>query len=157
LGGALLCVFCAVALLGWRLLDSEQRTWRRRWQAVAIVLLLAFAVTAPRQKSDLALVVHVLREEKEIQSDLHDLVGRLETTCRPISVPGVQAVPRLGRWLGLEPEDFLLFEEGEHSNRGTFLAPASAGAKVHYGAAKPPTGFRLVEENRSWRLYRRCQ
>jgi len=159
LGGAILCVFCAVALLGWRLLGPEQRVWRRRWQAIAVVLLLAFAVTAPRQEKDLALVVDVLQEEQEIESDLHDLAGesRFAASCQPISVPGVQAVPRLGRWLGLGPEDFVLAGEGGHASRGYFLAPASPGAEVHYGAAKPPTGFALVEKNRSWRLYRRCQ
>ena len=158
LGGAILCVFCAVALLGWRLLDPEQRVWRRRWQALAVLLLLVFLATAPRQEKDLALVVDVLQEEQTIESDLHGLVdeGRFEVSCQPISVPGVQAVPRLGRRLGLGPDGFVLAGEGGHADRGYFLAPASAGAEIHYGSAQPPRGFRLVDENPSWRLYRRC-
>ncbi len=54
LAGALLCVFCAVALLGWRLLEPEQAVWRRRWQVGAAVLLLAFLVSAPRQERGIA-------------------------------------------------------------------------------------------------------
>jgi len=159
LGGAILCVFCAVALLGWRLLGPEQRIWRRRWQAVAVLLLLVFLVSAPRQKNDLAQVVDVLREEQEIESDLHDLAdeGRFDISCQPISVPGVQAVPRLGRWLGLRPEEFVLVDEADPAPRGYFLAPASAGAEVHYGSAQPPPRrFERVAQNPSWRLYRRC-
>lgn len=159
LGGAILCVFCAVALLGWRLLGPEQRVWRRRWQAVAVLLLLVFLVSVPRQKNDLAQVVDVLREEQEIESDLHDLAdeGRFDISCQPISVPGVQAVPRLGRWLGLGPEEFVLVDEADPTPRGYFFAPASAGAEVHYGAAqRPPPGFERVAQNPSWRLYRRC-
>jgi hypothetical protein len=159
LGGALLCVFCAVALLGWRLLGPEQRLWRRRWQAIAVALLLAFLATAPRQEDDLAQVVDVLEEEQEIEGDLHELAddGRFASSCEPISVPGVQAVPRLGRWLGLRPEQFFLVDEGERAGHGYFLAPASAGAELHYGPARPPSGFELVAANPSWRLYRRCQ
>jgi len=158
LGGALLCVFCAVALLGWRLLGPEQRVWRRRWQALAAGLLLVFLVLGPRQERDLALVIDVLHEEAEVESDLRELAddGRFDVSCPPIDVPGVQAVPRLGRWLGLEPDDFVLAGEGERATRGYFLAPASTAAEIHYGSARRPAGFGLVAANRSWRLYRRC-
>jgi hypothetical protein len=158
LGAALLCVFCAVALLGWRLLGPEQRAWRRRWQVIAGVLLIAFVASAPRQERDLAQVVNVLQEEKEISSDLHRLAdsGAFAADCRPISVPGVQAVPRLGLWLGLRPDAFVLAGEGERSDRGYFLAPASPGARLHYGSDQVPSGFRSVARDGSWRLFRRC-
>lgn len=158
LGGAILCVFCAVALLGWRLLGPEQRAWRRRWQAVAAVLLLAFLLWVPRQEHDLSQAVDVLREEKDIESDLHDLAdsGDFDARCQPISVPGVQAVPRLALWLDLEPKGFVLAGEGERADRGYSLVPASEGAEVHYGSARRPPGFGLVGENPSWRVFRRC-
>ncbi|HEY0317289.1 MAG TPA: hypothetical protein VGC49_03240 [Solirubrobacterales bacterium] len=158
LGAALLCVFCAVALLGWRLLGPEQRVWRRRWQVIAGVLLIAFVASAPRQEGDLAQVISVLEEEREIGSDLHRLAdsGDFVAGCEPISVPGVQAVPRLGLWLGLRPDAFALAGEGERSAKGYFVVPASQGARVHYGSAQPPSDFRLVARDDSWRLFRRC-
>ncbi|HVD40685.1 MAG TPA: hypothetical protein VNC16_06765 [Solirubrobacterales bacterium] len=158
LGGALLCVFCAVALLGWRLLGPEQAAWRRRWQVIAAALLLAFLVTAPRQERDVAQVGDVAREEKEIGDDLRELAdsGRFASDCQPISVPGVQAVPRLGFWLDLSPDDFALAGEGEQVDRGYYLVPASAEAELHYGSARAPPRAHLVTENPSWKLYSRC-
>lgn len=159
LGGALLCVFCAVALLGWRLLPAEWARWRRPWQALAAVFVLGLLVTAPRQRDDVAQAIDVLRDEQEIDDSLHELAdsGRFASTCGPISVPGVQAVPRLGLWLDLRPGAFVIAGEGEEAKHGYFFASASAKAKLHYGSARVPPGFRLVSANPSWRLYRRCQ
>jgi hypothetical protein len=159
LGGAVLCVFCAVALLGWRLLPRDERPWRRRWQAIACVLVAVFAATAARQYRDLDQVVDVLREEKTIGSDLRRLAdsGAFVSACSPISVPGVQAVPRLAAWLDLRPSQFLIAGEGEAAAHGYFLVPRSEDAALHYGSAEPPPGFEAVGGNESWRLYRRCR
>jgi hypothetical protein len=158
LGTALLCIFGAVALLGWRLLPREGTPWRRRWQLIAAALLVVFLATAPRQERDVAQVADVLAEEEKIGDDLRALAdsGGFATTCRPISVPGVQAVPRLALWLDERPRAFVIAGEGERAAAGYFLAPASDEAALHYGSAQPPAGFRPAARNRSWRLYRRC-
>ena len=44
---ALLCVFAAVAVLGWRLLPRDD-PWRRFWIGAALVVTLAFVAEAPR-------------------------------------------------------------------------------------------------------------
>lgn len=158
LGAAVLCIFCAVALLGWRLLGPEHGSWRRRWQLLAGLLLIGFVVSAPGQERDLAQAVDALEEERAIGADLRRLAdsGAFAADCGPVAVPGVQAVPRLGLWLGLQPAAFVLAGEGERSPSGYFVVPATAGARLHYGSARASASFRLVARNESWRLFSRC-
>ena len=157
LGGAILSIFCALALLGWRLLPPSH-TWRRRWQLIALAVAALFIVQAPQQYRFLSDASQVLTDQKKIGSDLHQLAesGAFEPACRPIVVPGVQAVPRLAAWLDLDPSAILVAGEQRQSRRGYFLHPASAEAALHYGSAPVPTGFRPAARNDSWLLYAHC-
>jgi hypothetical protein len=158
LGAALLCVFAAAALLGWRLLPGGD-PWRRRWQAIAAALIVIFAVGAPRQQRDLAQVVDVLDEQAAIGSDLRSLAesGSFDRRCGPISVPGVQAVPRLAMGLDAPPSSFSIVGEQAQPSRGHLLAPADDDVAFHYGSAVVPPRFQLVARNDSWLLYARCR
>lgn len=157
LGAALLCVFGAVALLGWRLLPGTD-PWRRRWQAIAAVVLLALIVGAPTQVDDVSQAADVLSEQQAIGDDLQSLAdsGAFEDGCRPILVPGVQAVPRLSLWLDLPPSAVRIATP-EAPAVGYALVPATDDVAFHYGAARPPPGFRLAARNDSWALFRRCR
>jgi hypothetical protein len=156
LGSALLCVFCAVALLGWRLLPRDH-AWRLRWQLIAAALVFVFVIGGPKQYRDLSQVVDVLREEKEIGSDLRRLAdsGAFRPDCRPVTVPGVQAVPRLAAWLDLPPSAIEIAGDGLPT-QGSLLEPADDVAAVHYGSSPVPPAFTPVARDGSWCLYARC-
>ncbi len=166
LAGAVLAIFVALALLGWRLLD-QSHPWRRAWQAFAAVLLLMFVVWAPNQYDLLSQVNTDLTNQGGIESDLGDLAdsGAFEPLCLPISVPNHRAVPRLAFDLDVRPSHIVSSSEQRQPRRGYFLDPASPFVIHNFVldpndpsrfTAKVPQGFHPVARNGSWRLYRRC-
>ena len=167
LAGAILAIFVALALLGWRLLERGH-PWRRAWQAFAAVVALMFVVWAPNQYDLLSRVDTDLTNQGEIESDLGDLAdsGAFEPLCLPISVPNHRAVPRLAFDLDVRPSRIVSSSEQAHQpRRGYFLDPASPFV-IHNFILDPndpsrftttvPHGFHRVARNDSWLLYRRC-
>lgn len=166
LAGAILAVFAALALLGWRLLDSGH-PWRGPWQAFAAMVALLFAIWAPNQYDLLHRVDVDLTNQRGIEEDLNDLAGSgaFQPPCLPISVPNHRAVPRLAWDLDVRPTDVVSSSEQRQPPRGYFLDPAGP-LVVHNFILDPndparletpvPTGFRRVASNDSWVLYRRC-
>ena len=166
LAGAILAVFAALALLGWRLLERDH-PWRRAWQAFAVLVALMLVAWGPNQYDLLHRVDVDLTNQSEIESDLRDLAGSgaFEPPCLPISVPNHRAVPRLAFDLDVRPSRIVSSSEQRQPARGYFLAPASPFV-VHNFILDPrdparlrttvPAGFRRVAGNRSWLLYRRC-
>ncbi len=126
LAAAILAVFAALALLGWRLLEAGH-PWRRAWQAFAAVVALMFVVWAPNQYDLLSRVDTDLTNQSEIESDLGDLAdsGAFEPLCLPISVPNHRAVPRLAFDLDVRPSRIVSSSEQRQPRRGYFLDPAS--------------------------------
>jgi hypothetical protein len=165
--GALLAIFVAVALLGWRLLDPEH-PWQRRWQAFAGVVLLMFVLWAPNQW-DLDSTVHRdLSNQGKIERDLSHLVDAgafAKPLCGPIAVPNHRAIPRLAFGLEVKPTEFVSASEEGIPRRGYFLDAASPFV-IHNFILDPndptdfhlerPPGFQEVARNDSWILYRRC-
>jgi hypothetical protein len=167
LAGAILAVFVALALLGWRLLERGH-PWRRAWQAFAAVVALMFVVWAPNQYDLLSQVDTDLTNQGEIESDLSDLAesGGFEPLCLPISVPNHRAVPRLAFDLEVRPSRIVSSSEQRQPRRGYFLQPAGPFV-IHnfildpndpsrFPTAHPPSGFHRVARNESWVLYRHC-
>lgn len=166
LAAAILAVFAALALLGWRLLELGH-PWRRAWQAFAALVALMFVLWGPNQYDLLARVDTDLTNQSEIESDLDDLAdtGAFEPLCLPISVPNHRAVPRLAFDLDVRPNEVVSSSEQRQPRRGYFLDPASPFV-VHNFILDPndparfetsiPRGFRPVARNESWVLYRRC-
>jgi hypothetical protein len=166
LAAAILAVFAALALLGWRLLERGH-PWRRAWQAFAVVVALMFVAWAPNQYDLLSSVDTDLTNQSGIEGDLGDLADSdaFELICLPISVPNHRAVPRLAFDLDLRPSDIVSSSEQRQPRRGYFLDPASPFV-VHNFVLDPndparlatpvPAGFRRVARNESWVLYRRC-
>jgi hypothetical protein len=157
LGSALLCVFCAAALLGWRLMP-QTHPWRRRWQLIAAALALIFVVQAPQQYDYLSTVRSDIDSQSAIEADLHHLAesGAFEQGCRPVSVPNHRAIPRLAAWLDLRPSAIVSVTEQRRPSHGYFLEPANAEVAGHYFKAKVPPHFRLAARNASFLLYARC-
>jgi hypothetical protein len=166
LAAAVLAVFAALGLLGWRLLEPGHR-WRRPWQAFAAVVALMFAIWGPNQYDLLATVDEDLTNQSRIESDLDDLAGSgaFEPLCLPISVPNHRAVPRLAFDLEVRPSRIVSTSEQRQPRRGYFLDPASEFV-IHNFILDPndparletpvPPGFGEVAANRSWVLFRRC-
>jgi hypothetical protein len=167
LAGAILAIFVALALLGWRLL-ARGHPWRRAWQAFAALVALMFVAWAPNQYDLLSQVDTDLTNQGRIESDLGDLAdsGAFEPLCLPISVPNHRAVPRLAFDLEVRPSHIVSSsEQARQPRRGYFLDPAGPFV-VHNFILDPndparfsttvPPGFRRVARNESWLLYRRC-
>jgi hypothetical protein len=167
LAAAVLAIFAALALLGWRLLETGH-PWRRAWQAFAAVVALMFVVWGPNQHNLLSRVDTDLTNQSEIESDLGVLAdsGAFEPLCLPISVPNHRAVPRLAFDLDVRPSRIVSSSERQQPRRGYFLAPASPFV-IHnfildpndpsrFTTRRVPPGFRRVAHNESWVLYRRC-
>jgi hypothetical protein len=166
LAAAILAVFAALALLGWRLLERGH-PWRGAWQAFAAVVALMFVVWGPNQYDLLSRVDTDLTNQREIESDLSDLAdsGAFDPLCGPISVPNHRAVPRLAFKLDIRPSRIVSSSEQRQPRRGYFLDPASSFV-IHNFILDPndparftttvPNGFGEVTRNPSWVLYRRC-
>ncbi|HET8862546.1 MAG TPA: hypothetical protein VFM94_04780, partial [Solirubrobacterales bacterium] len=166
LAAALLAIFAAFALLGWRALEPGH-PWRRAWQAFAVLVALMFVAWGPNQYDLLSRVDTDLTNQSEIESDLGDLAesDAFEPICLPISVPNHRAVPRLAFDLDVRPSQIVSSSEQRQPRRGYFLDPASAFV-IHNFILDPndpsrldtpvPPGFHRVAGNESWLLYRRC-
>lgn len=166
LAAAILAVFAALGLLGWRLLEAGH-PWRRAWQAFAAVVALMVVAWAPNQYDLLSRVDTDLTNQAEIEGDLGDLAESdvFEPLCLPVSVPNHRAVPRLAFDLDVRPSRIVSSSEQRQPRRGYFLDPASPFV-VHNFVLDPndparletpvPPGFRRVAANESWVLYRRC-
>jgi hypothetical protein len=166
LAAAILAIFAALALLGWRLLEPGHR-WRRRWQLFAGLVALMFVVWLPSQWDLDSRVDTDLTNQARIEGDLTDLVGAdaFEPLCGKVAVPNHRAVPRLAFGLDVRPTEIVSASEETIPRRGYFVAPASEFV-VHNFVLDPgdptkldipvPDGFELVAQNDSWKVYRRC-
>ena len=166
LAAAILAVFAAAALLGWRLLEPDHR-WRRAWQATAAVVALMFVVWLPNQYDLLSQVDTDLSNQKLVEDDLEKLAdsGAFDPLCGLVGVPNHRAVPRLAFWLDATASDFVSYSEETQPARGYFLEPTSEFVVENFLLdpgdptdldAEPPLGFKQVAANDSWRLFRRC-
>jgi hypothetical protein len=166
LAAAILAIFAALGLLGWRLLEPGH-PWRRRWQLFAGLIALMFLAWLPNQWDLDSRVDTDLTNQARIESDLTALVddGAFEPLCGPIAVPNHRAIPRLAFGLDVKPTAIVSASEEGIPRRGYFVAAASPFV-IHNFILDPndptdfslevPPGFRLVAENESWRVYRRC-
>ncbi len=157
LASAVLCVFWALALLGWRLLPAGD-PWRRRWQLIGAVVAVAFVVHAPQNWDDLSSVGSKVDQESRLHDDLGRLAdsGAFDDDCRPISVTSDRLVPRLAESLDLPPSAIVIAPEQGQPSHGYLVDPANAAAVLNFGTARIPPRFRPVARNESWVLYARC-
>ncbi|HET8565305.1 MAG TPA: hypothetical protein VFL77_02425 [Solirubrobacterales bacterium] len=166
LAAAILSIFVAVALLGWRLLEPGH-PWRRRWQLFAAVVLLMFVIWLPNQWDLDSRVDTDLTNQARIEGDLTDLVdaGAFDPLCGKVAVPNHRAVPRLAFGLEIKPTEIVSASEEGVPRRGYFVAPTSPFV-IHNFILDPndktkfslavPAGFEEVARNESWRVFRRC-
>jgi len=167
LGGAILAIFVAVGLLGWRLLEAGH-PWRRRWQVFAGAVVLMFVLWLPNQWNLDSTVHSDLADQGKIERNLSDLADSgafVEPLCGPVAVPNHRAIPRLAFNLDVKPTRIVSASEEGVPRRGYFLDPASPFV-IHNFILDPndptrfkptvPRRFKRVAGNDSWILYRRC-
>jgi hypothetical protein len=166
LAAAILAIFVALALLGWRLLEPGH-PGRRPWQVFAAVVALMFVLWLPNQWDLDSRVDTDLTDQARIEGDLTDLVdaGAFEPLCGKIAVPNHRAVPRLAFGLDVKPTRIVSASEEATPKRGYFVAPASPFVIHNFildpndptdPSFPPPKGFEKVASNDSWVVYRRC-
>jgi hypothetical protein len=166
LAGAVLAIFVALALLGWRLLEADH-PWRRRWQLFAGLVALMFVLWLPNQWNLDSRVNSDLTHQGTIERDLTHLVdaGAFRPLCGPVAVPNHRAIPRLAFGLEVKPTQIVSATEQRAPRHGYFVKPASPfvihnfildpNDPTRFSLAVPP-GFHLVAQNESWKVYRRC-
>ncbi len=166
LAAAMLAIFAAVGLLGWRLLEPDH-PWRRRWQLFAGLVALMLVLWTPNQWDLDSRVDTDLTNQARIEGDLSDLVdaGAFEPLCGKVAVPNHRAVPRLAFGLDVQPTEIVSASEEAVPERGYFVAPANDFV-IHNFILDPrdptdfslpvPPGFRRVAANDSWVVYRHC-
>ncbi len=168
LAAAVLAIFVALALLGWRLLEAGH-PWRMRWQLFAGLVMLMFVLWLPNQWDLDSRVNTDLTNQGRIEGDLTALAdaGAFDPPCGPIAVPNHRAIPRLAFGLEVKPTRIVSATEQGLPRRGYFLDPASPFV-IHNFILDPndPTRFaltvppgyrhRLVAQNKSWKVYRHC-
>jgi len=166
LAAAVLAIFAALGLLGWRLLEPGH-PWRRRWQVFAAVVLALSLIWLPNQWDLDSRVDTDLTNQARIEGDLSDLVdaGAFEPLCGKVAVPNHRAVPRLAFGLDVKPTEIVSASEEEIPKRGYFVAPANSFVIHNFildpndptdFSLPPPSGFERVAANDSWVVYRRC-
>ncbi len=175
LTGAILSIFFALALLGWRLLERGD-PWRFRWQLFAGLVLVMVLVWLPNQWNLDSQVHTDLANQGKIEGDLTDLVNAdaFSPLCGPIAVPNHRAIPRLAFGLEVKPTEIVSASEAISSpeekaklgEAGYYVEPASPFVIHNFVLdpgdptkidSKPPPGFREVASNESWKVYRRCR
>jgi hypothetical protein len=176
LAGAILSIFFALALLGWRFVERGN-PWRLRWQLFAGLVLAMAIVWLPNQW-DLDKQVHTdLTNQGRIENDLSDLVdqGAFSPHCGPVAVPNHRAVPRLAWGLDVKPTEIVSESEavsGEEKAKlagaGYWVLPASEfvihnyildpnDKTTEFDELKAPAGFREVAGNESWLVFSDCR
>jgi hypothetical protein len=161
---AVLCVFCAAGVLGWRRLERGDPT-RRLWLAGAVAVLVAFLAYAPAQYRSADRELDELSRQQQIQGDLRALVSERALTlrCGPVGVPNHAPIPLLALYLKTSPARISNAQLGAIST-GEYLDPASRQVETSYVldrhdphvAVSVPPGFREIHANRSWRVFERC-
>ncbi len=164
----MLALFAGVAVFGWRQLPRPGRL-RRVWAAGSVALLIGATAAIPHDSRQLGQRIALSSERRTLQEDLLKITSspaarEWRRRCAAIYVPTYRAVPVVAYSLHEHPRSIqsTVPQEGTkalvvvptNSILGdTFLLDPREPRSSAYTA---PVGFRLVEANRSWRLYEGC-
>lgn len=165
LPSAIGAILCGIGVFGWRELPAGTR--RRGWMVGGLLLLVLQVPFAPASAHRITALRHALTIQDGIQNDLRALVaaGEFRPPCQVVTVPNHRPVPLLALWLNESPTEIHSAVDGPVPAFGAYVQPASpAVAKAYVLDPRdrvqvlpaPPPGYRLVRQNASWRLYKRC-
>jgi len=165
---AMLALFCAVVLVGWR--DVGRGPWRLGWIAAAVALATAVALSVPDERDRLVAVDRATDARRSLESRLLDVVDEpaareaLER-CSPISVAGFRLVP-LVAWSSDRGLDDVLdpYDSGRAASEAyvTISDPALSRSYLlqpgeEQAALRPlPPGLERKAANETWAVHARC-
>jgi hypothetical protein len=159
---AILAIFGAVGVLGWRMLPAGDRR-RRPWLALAALTIALAVVLAPAQARRLDRLQAALARQETIVAELHGLVRARR--CAPLVVPNRRPVPHLALWLDVAPRDVRVAAEEGLPRRGTYFLPASPEAAEDFildrrdldrSVPPAPPRWRRVARGEAWVVVARC-
>jgi len=165
LPATLLAMVAGAGALGWTELERGH-PWRRRWQIVGVVVIVALLAFTPRQVERIDALRGAIQTQRDIRDDLEALthVPPLRSDCRPVAVPNHRPVPLLALWLDRPPLE-IVSAQLERPRRGVYVDPANERVERSYTldpndpkrlTAEVPEGFAPAARNRSWVVYERC-
>jgi hypothetical protein len=157
----LLCLFYGLAVAGFTLLPPGPA--RRRWKVAGLVALALSVVYLPWHVAMLRDLRHFTTRDSKLYGDLQRLAEAPETraafaACAPLSTADHRPIPYLRYWLGGNPGTVGTPERRLSPLGKLLVVPRrSKVAKGFYGPAfprtRPPAGWRVVAQDRSYRLY----
>ena len=164
---AMLALFCAVALVGWR--DAERGPARIGWIAVAAGVAVALVVSAPDDRERLLAVDRATDARRSLESRLLAVVDEpaaresLER-CSPVSVAGFRLVPLVAWWAERDLDEVLDPYDARRTSdvyvtvsdpalsRSYLLQPVEERA-----ALRPlPLSLERRAANETWAVHARC-
>jgi hypothetical protein len=150
----MLALFCAVALLGWRLVPAD-RPGRRWWGYGAAVIAAALLVSAPWEASRVRGVIDRATDAGRSQSELRRLAAQPSVraavaSCRPLQTRDFRARPLLLYTLRDRPPAQLISSKFLTLRDGLLLRDAGEQDPI----AAP--GFATVAGHGRWSLHARC-
>lgn len=153
----LIAIFCGAAVFGWTKLKREN-PWRRRWQVMSVIPVLALVVFLPGQVSRINNLHATLKTQKQIRDDLQALATTTATrvallkeqaqekapitnrssertsknsSAVPISVQNHRPVPLLALWLNRSPTDIHSAQLLSQTN-GIYFSPATPEVEKNF-------------------------
>jgi hypothetical protein len=154
-------LFCAVACLGWTVLERRHPV-RRPWMVIGSVVGAAVAFSLVEAGREIDAKVTFNEARRSVQADLKALteaapVRRALERCSGLSVPEYQPVPLLAYWLDQSPKRFKGDPAGEATDR-LFVGYASPEVarvlsitpRSPLPTRDAPPGSRTAFANSSW-------
>jgi hypothetical protein len=165
---AMLALFCAVVLTGWR--DVERGRARAGWIGAAVVLAAALAFSVPDDRERLLAVDRATDARRSLESSLLDVVDdpaarRPLERCSPVSVAGFRLVPLVAWWRDRDLHDVLDPYDGRRGQSDVYVTVSGPDRSRSYllqqgeeqAALRPlPTGLRRRAANETWAVHARC-
>jgi hypothetical protein len=164
----MLALFAGVAAFGWRHLPKPGRL-RRVWAVGSAALLIGMTIAIPHDLRQLGQRLASSSARRTLQEDLLKIASspaarEWRRRCAAIYVPTYRAVPVVAYSLHEHPRS-VQSTVPQEGTKALLIVPANGIISSTFlldprepqgRAFTAPIGSRLVEANRSWRLYERC-
>ncbi len=163
-----MALFAGVAAFGWRHLARRGRL-RRAWAASSAALLIGATIAIPHDLRQLDRRLALSSERRALHADLVEIASspaarEWRRRCASVYVPTYRAAPVVAYSLHENP-GAVQSAAAPRATKALVVVPANSivGSTFLLDPREPgrgtfaaPIGSRLVEENRSWRLFERC-
>jgi hypothetical protein len=171
LTGTVVVIFAAGTIVGWTVVPTESR-FRRPWIVVGALAALLICTYVPNRVDTLRQHRASFAVYQRGHDDAKALIERVKPSlsCGPLSVPSDRMVPFAALWLHTNTKHVGVSQIA-HPRTGTYLVPAAPEIRQRFyldrhgvsptdprqALAQPPSSFRVVASNASWRLYQHCE